>query len=230
MSTTSGATATDALWNLKSYTINPGSQSAWLKPDGTDTDAFKQYYDKVTKLAENATTITDAQITSIKAGSPIYLQSSNIMSPTTDESTKYPEGKTWIVNHDPLLDTANKIITYHGKGTIIVKGNITLADGVKIKAYSTNDKLGIMSINNDANTGTCTFAGKNEIDAYLFCENNFILNGSNSIFKGAIASKNIGSTSFVSNSFFYDYDIDGNAPPGFRYLNIPRPSEVGNKQ
>ena len=149
MSTQKGANPTDALWNLKSYTINPGSQSAWLKPDGADTDAFKQYYDKVTKLAENATTITDTQITSIKAGSHIYLQSSDILSglPANDESTKYPEGKTWIIDHDLVLGTPNKTITYHGKGTIIVRGNITLADGVKIIANdSKTDKLGIMAI------------------------------------------------------------------------------------
>lgn len=149
MSTQKGSGSTDALWNLKNYTLNSGSQSAWLDPiTGKDTPAFTQYYDKVTKLAANATIITDAQITSIKAGSHIYLQSSNIMNPATDQSTQYPEGKTWIIGHDLILDTPNKTITYHGKGTIIVKGNITLADGVKIKTdpVDLNAKLGIMSI------------------------------------------------------------------------------------
>lgn len=78
--------------------------------------------------------------------------------------------------------------------------------------------------------GVCTLNGKNEVDAYIFCAESFNLNGTNSTFKGAIAAKGMEIDSSTGNSFFYDYDIDGNAPPGFRYLNIPRPTEVGNKQ
>ena len=80
------------------------------------------------------------------------------------------------------------------------------------------------------NSGTCVFKGNNQVDAYVFCEHSFNLEGDNSTFKGAVAAKGMAIDSSSGNSFFYDYDIDGNAPPGFRYLNIPRPTEVGNKQ
>jgi len=81
------------------------------------------------------------------------------------------------------------------------------------------------------NGGICTFNDKNTIQAYVFCENAFNLNGSNSTFNGSVSSKNmsIGDSS-ANNSFNYGYDVDGAAPPGFKYLNIPSPSEVGNKQ
>jgi hypothetical protein len=79
-------------------------------------------------------------------------------------------------------------------------------------------------------SGTCRFSGNNEVDAYVFCAYSFNIDGGNSTFKGAIAAKNVVIGSTAGNSFYYDYDIDGNAPPGFRYLNIPRPTEVGNKQ
>jgi len=87
------------------------------------------------------------------------------------------------------------------------------------------------SITVSVNGGICTFNDKNTIQAYVFCENAFNLNGNNSTFNGSVSSKNmsIGNDS-SNNRFNYGYDVDGAAPPGFKYLNIPNPSEVGNKQ
>lgn len=150
MSTTKDATSTDALWNLKSYSLDSGSQSAWLKDDGagvmTETDAYKQYYDKVAKLAANGTVLTTAEVNSIESGSDIFLQKNKItLAASVSEIGLYPEGKTWIVDGNLNITSG---VTYHGKGTIIVKGNITLAEGVKIKTdpADLNAKLGIMSI------------------------------------------------------------------------------------
>ncbi|MEI7792050.1 MAG: DUF2341 domain-containing protein [Candidatus Berkelbacteria bacterium] len=81
------------------------------------------------------------------------------------------------------------------------------------------------------NGGICTFNDNNTVNAMLFCENAFNLKGDNSTFNGAVSSQNMSIDGATQNNRFnYEYDTDGNAPPGFRYLNIPRPSEVGNKQ
>jgi hypothetical protein len=147
-SDTTAGNASDASWNLKNYPINSGSQSAWVKTDGTNTDAFNQYYDKVKKLADNATTISSSDITTIIGGHDIYLQQSKINGGGVAESALYPEGKTWVVDGDLVL---NSTVTYHGKGTIIVKGNITVGSGVKIIPALSDpnaNKLGIMSITN----------------------------------------------------------------------------------
>lgn len=79
--------------------------------------------------------------------------------------------------------------------------------------------------------GNCAFYGDNKIQALFFCKNSFsAMNGADNLdMKGSIVAKGFDITSSSYNVFFqYDQRLADKEPPGFRYLNIPRPKEVGN--
>ena len=146
----------DSAWSTSGYAINPDSQSSWLQTSGsttTDSASYATYYAKVRGLADNAASLTDANISSMNGSfsSQIYLQGSDIMDSISknDDASKYPEGKTWVIAHDLDLTKSGSTITYYGVGTIIVKGNINVDPSIKIVAGDNQSKLGIISIAGD---------------------------------------------------------------------------------
>jgi len=146
-SSSSGSSA----WTTDGYAINPNSQSSWMKPDNTQSAAYKTYYDKLRALASNGATLNQGKL-NVTGNMPIYLQSSDIYSqvlPAVDEAALYPEGKIWVVDGDLRLSNPDRTIFYYGVGTIIVKGNIDIASGIKIEPVNNQSKLGIMSIAGD---------------------------------------------------------------------------------
>ncbi len=82
-----------------------------------------------------------------------------------------------------------------------------------------------------SSSGNCAFKGNNNIQAMTFCKNSLLtLNSADNIqMKGAFVAKNFSIDNGTDNiRFFYDYNTGDKVPPGFRYLNIPSPKEVGN--
>jgi hypothetical protein len=131
---------------MNNYSINNGSQSAWNESD--PQSAFNKYNEQLQALIRGGTVIASTQITS---GSPLYLQtlnstSINVNIGTGDEqAAKYPEGRVWVVNSPSVSIPANMTVTYHGVGTLIIKGNLIIGDHAKIVAGDPKvDKLGIV--------------------------------------------------------------------------------------
>lgn len=79
--------------------------------------------------------------------------------------------------------------------------------------------------------GNCAFGGNNQIQSFVLCKNSLTtLNGGDNLdLKGAFVARSFNIDSASDNiRFFYDYNTGDKVPPGFRYLNIPSPKEVGN--
>jgi hypothetical protein len=226
--------------------MNPDSQSTL---SGT---SYTQYTNKISELAAQATPITASQL---ESNTQWYLQAGRANTFGTDSSetdtNKYPEGKIWVCSDYVVLN--NNPITIHGKGTIILTGatiNPTKYDstnnvyyyplldvysGTKIVKANPNgdsDTLGIIAYNqNQANKEPYIwFAGNNEIHAAVFSSVTFSdgpvgSSTSNSKFYGSFVAPKFSFSTNNDDQFYYDYKFDNNWPPGFRYLNMPRPKE-----
>ena len=82
-----------------------------------------------------------------------------------------------------------------------------------------------------SSSGNCAFKGNNTIQAMTFCKNSLVtLNGADNIqMTGSFVAKSFLLDNVSDNiRFFYDYNTGDKIPPGFKYLNIPSPKEVGN--
>lgn len=156
-------------------------------------------------------------IAPIKTGTGATLAS---VTPSS-QTVEYGASATFTANPGSDSTFAGWSGACTGSNSNCILSNITSDQTLSAK-FTSNLSVG--------DSGTCIFNGKNEVDAYIFCEHSFNLEGDGSTFRGAIASKGMAIDNSSGNSFFYGYDIDGNAPPGFRYLNIPRPTEVGNRR
>jgi hypothetical protein len=80
--------------------------------------------------------------------------------------------------------------------------------------------------------GYCQIAGNSNIQAMMFCDAGFIIpdGNNNTELKGSFVAKNFDIGNSNKNiRFFYDYTLDTNVPPGFRFLNMPKPKETGNQ-
>ncbi len=158
------STSGDSAWTTSGYAMNPKSQSSWLDSSGSGTTAYNSYYAKIRAMADNGKVFSPADTTYLNSSTDIhiYLQSKDIASSSSanDETNLYPEGKTWIVDATSYNPTTNgdlsisntsgkRKITYHGIGTILVKGNVDVAANVEIMPATDKDKLGIISIAGD---------------------------------------------------------------------------------
>lgn len=140
----------DSTWRAgTSYTMNDGAQSSWLS-GGSDTAVFKQYDAGVRELAANGTGVTASIVLNSLCDSTTKLCTWNLQrssinnTASADETTKYPNGKTWYVAGNLTLGTGYTY-KYSGVGTIIVKGNLVLGIGTSIKPANPDvDKLGII--------------------------------------------------------------------------------------
>ncbi len=82
-----------------------------------------------------------------------------------------------------------------------------------------------------AGSGNCAFLGNNTINAAVFCVNKLsVLNNGNNIdFRGSFVAADFSLPSISKNiRFYYQTNLDGNWPPGFESLNLPKTEEVKN--
>jgi hypothetical protein len=140
---TGTGTTDGASWNLKSYTFNPDAQTTWTSDD------FKKNSEKIETLASEATVVRAADFSGpTGAIKNLYLQNPSLTVAGTSEATKYPEGKTWVVDGG-LSVGPNITYRYYGIGTIIVKGNFIAKSGVDFVPNNPNtDRLGIIVLDN----------------------------------------------------------------------------------
>lgn len=215
----SGDPQSDATWKLGGYPINDNAQAKW---NGTE---FQKNASKINTLKGEApllnTTDTGQRSTGWLLQSPTDGASSLLDGPTNSDTSKYPEGKVWRISGagvaNNLVVSAN--VTYSGVGTIIVDGNLTINDGKNITPSTSSDRLGFIV------NGTVTITGNNKIQASIYCPGTINVGTGNNELTGSFVASN-----FTINSanarFFYDYALDSAWPPGFRYLNMPHPSET----
>ncbi len=125
-------------------------------------------------------------------------------------------------NTEKIVYSDIKSTGINGTSTITLKcfrtiGATTLDSTAIIRVYSSS--------------GNCAFKGNNTIQATTFCKNSLVtLNGADNIqMTGSFVAKSFSIDSVSDNiRFFYDYNTGDKIPPGFKYLNIPSPKEVGN--
>jgi len=217
---TKGAVSTNAqygTWNTDAYTLNPQAQASYAEDQ-------KIYFDThYNQLFGEATKVDD-----INANIFWGLQREGMVRTGGSISSLYPEGAVWK-NTDSLspkvnliLDSSHQII---GKGTIIVNGNLTVKNGKNIQKWSGDDSytLGLIVL------GNVTLEGNNNIEAAIFSTENIKI-GNNVNMTGSFVAKNFCATggascSSLANSYgiriSYDYRLEDNWPPGFRYFNMP---------
>lgn len=215
-------TADGASWNLGNYAFNSDSQFIW------NGEKFNQYKAKIATLAGSQTAVIDPAL--LTNASVFSLQNSNLIVDGSSEESLYPDGKIWVVNGDLTLTDD---ITFRGKGTIIVKGKLTVSSGFDAKVNDSykSSRLGIIVLGNGgaSGAGDCNFAGNNKVTAMMMCENSFNVNG-NAEFTGSFVSHEFPSSIAThSVKFQYDAAFDDNQPPGFRDLKLSASQEVGNK-
>jgi hypothetical protein len=216
----------DSFWGIGNYTMNPNSQSL------LSGNSYAQYTSKIQTLMAQATPIT-----SIPSSATLYLQSSSAtMSGSNDDANKYPEGKVWkIMNGNNLAACNFNSSTYYfsGLGTIICNG-ITVGSGTTISRTtgSNTSSLGLIDASDSsAFTGSgVSFAGNNQIYAAVFSSKSINVNLNSSFYGSFVAPVFYGNGAnlpgaITNTQFYYDYKLDSNWPPGFRYLNMPHPQE-----
>lgn len=200
----------NAFWNISGSPSGNSQSSMSGSP-------FVDFKDKINQLKSEARTLSS------NPTSTAHLQSSNIELPpngltTFDDSNKYPEGKIWYKNSNTTLGN----VTYHGKGTIIVQGNLNINGD--IEPADNNSRLGIIVIG-----GTVTIAGNKTVRASILSVKNGAVGGgitfggnNTSIIGSLVAEGNVGMTNRVNIRITYDRLLDSYWPPGFRTLNIPK--------
>lgn len=206
-----GPSATD-----KSFWSISGSPSSNSQSSMDILGPFTAYKAKINQLKSEAKTLT------INPSGTIYLQNSDIASPSggtiIDDSSKYPEGRIWYKKGSTTINN----VTYNGKGTIIVEGNLTLNGN--IKPANNSSRLGIIVIG-----GAVTIAGNSTVRASILSVKkesvggNITFSGNNSSIIGSlVAEAKVDMTGHTNIRITYDRLLDSYWPPGFRTLNIPK--------
>lgn len=194
-------------WNVANYSLNPQAQSSYSQDQQT-------YYNNRIKVLR-----TEAQTISTLSGvTNWYLQTpgSNISTYQTGGNV-YPEGKVWTYGTGSTNLTLSNTITYSGKGTLIVYGNLILANNAKVLpiAETNENLLGIIV------TGNVTIQGNNKIEAPIFANGSITVSGNNATMIGSYVASDFVINNKSGVRFFYDYRLDSGWPPGFRYFNMP---------
>lgn len=215
--TGAGAANLGQTWKLAGYTPDSNSQSSMSSPN------YDEFLNKINNLyADNKIT----PISSIPGSHTWNLQNNSVAIGGGEiDLLKYPEGRIWSLgDSNPATDSLSLsgTYTYYGKGTLIIKGNLTaLADTKIVSGGGDGDHLGIIVLGTGADGGTCNFGARTEINAYVFCQNQMKISYG-STFSGAFATKQFSNgASVVGTRFSYDPLSNNQIPPGFRYLNLP---------
>lgn len=221
----SSSNPSNGSWNVQNYAFNPEAQSSY-------SSAQSSYLiSRVLSLASEAQNYANS--ISLRDNSDWWLQGSEIFSGSNNEASLYPDGKVWVVKDSLVL---SRKVTIHGKGTIIFiddsDSSLTLESGARIARVSGDESssLGIIVAGKSGasisdNGASLNLAGNNAVDAAVLVFGSINKTGTTGIFEGK--------GSFVANSFSgfdasngfskfsYDYKLEQNWPPGFRYFNMP---------
>jgi hypothetical protein len=209
----------DSFWGLNNYSNNVDSIA---KLSGSE---YTKYAAKVASLQGEASLMTTSQSTEYQLGlSNYYLSRSDITNgAASDQSGQYPEGKIWVIKRTSSTQDLRitQSFSYHGKGTIIVTGNLTIDPGVKITPADSNSKLGFIVQNNT------TFGGNNRVWAAILSlgSSGFIFGGNNIDLVGSFVGFDFNFYNWGNIRFFYDKSLNDNWPPGFGDLNMPYSAE-----
>lgn len=215
---TTGVADKEEGWSLSGGNIvNPNAQAT------LSGEEYDKYIAKISIIKNEA-----KELYSIDSGS-WFMQGAGLDSivtnPSENEIDKYPEGKVWYYKGDLSL---NNIINYTGKGTIIVEGKLIINNGTKINKSNLGDnRLGFIVLGEDSNKVSVSVGSECNINASIFSFSNIIMNGSNTEMRGSFVAKEfkgLAETGIINLHFYYDYDLDTAWPPGFRYLNMPKPA------
>lgn len=107
---------------------------------------------------------------------------------------------------------------------ITKSGEITLTCWILNHEETTTAKDSIKVLINSA----LVFGKNSKFQGVVFSEGTITIN-SNSELKGSFVGKDFDMTSMSNINIFYDYNLDEGWPPGFRYLKMPSPKEIGNR-
>lgn len=213
----SAAASDKTHWGLSGFELNKSAQAT------LSGDEYGQYKNKINTLLGEAQEISDLDWNS-SFSQNIYLQG-KLMKSQDDEKNNYPEGKIWKKDSDAILSGT---ITYSGKGTLIIGGSLAIKPNTKIikKTGETDARLGIIVLG-DEGDANITIGGNCDITASIFTPKNIQMTGSNTTMTGSfVASEftNLEAPDLVNIWFIYDPALDTGWPPGFRYLNMPKPA------
>ena len=222
-------------WGQYHYTNGPLAQANLT---GTE---YTKYVNKVKEMAGEAT-----QVQAGALNSQVWrLQGSVFNGASNDEVNKYPQGKIWHYDankSNTLTLASNTTYTYYGKGTIIIHDtnpnpatdpgpDLKFLNGAKLVPGDLDSQLGIILM--DGNH--VYLEGNNKVQAAILCYTdlntggNIQFDGNNVDLIGSFVAHNYpgltGAGSKFNIRFYYDKKLDSSWPPGFRYLNMPHPTE-----
>ncbi|OGD63148.1 hypothetical protein A2215_01660 [Candidatus Berkelbacteria bacterium RIFOXYA2_FULL_43_10] len=205
-SNTSGDFAT---WELANYTFNPQAQASY-------SENQKAYFDnKINNLVGEGKKVTEAVVKNNHTR--WYMQSATDLSTGNLEASIYPEGKIW--NVDSGTDGVMALLgdyNYQGTGTLVVDGNLTIFGNTSIFPAGVNDSLGIIV------KGDVTIWGNVKLNAAVFATGTVNISGNIVDAQGSYVAAGFSIPSarrYVR--FRYDYKLDDNWPPGFRFFSMP---------
>lgn len=196
-----------------------------LGGEASFTNAINSLTNNISRLQKNAYTLDSNQslitgqvnLNPKPAGSIPYTYF-----PTDNQNNnQLPEGRVWVKNGDLEL----RGVTYQGKGTIIVKGNLTISNN--LQPGNDSSSLGIIAQNGTVNINNAGSTPEQKVSANIVSlgtpsEIKFNYDSLNMPLKFngiAIAKKvEIARSHFEST---YGTSIISNTPPGFSFILSP---------
>jgi len=211
--------------NGTSYKIanySPTSLVSWPMIQAKMTQTIKRL------SSENATSITQISVPFNPTGHVDWYLDTESSNPTVQSSgtNKYPEGKVWLVKNSGLNLSST---TFHGKGTIIVEGPLTIFGNLEY--VNAESSLGLIASGNIAITSWDDGDSRiliTKLQGAYYTPNNFRINApaTSEALKYnilAVANNIILNTRNATSALTiqYDFQTAGNPPPGFTDLLAP---------
>lgn len=196
----------NAAWQVAGYQIDPKSLLSWDRLNFAANVAMKQNINRLINFAHVLSSGSTMVFQLTSSGGDIKLSASN----TLDN----PEGEIWYYPGDLTITTD---VTFSGKGTLIVGGNLTI--GASAKINSTNAQLGIIVLGDTGFTIDNTGSRKINIRAAVFSPNTVDIKAPIE-FSGSIVADKINITSSTA-IIKYDKQLTTSPPPGINYFISP---------
>lgn len=208
------SSGSNATWTQSNYILNPDAQASY-------TEEQQTYFDQRIAELSGEATFEPSYTTRLRRSSIWRLDSKDIVTDSTLDRRLHPEGKVWRVGGE--LRLSRDRYEYRGKGTIIVEGDLRIENGVELVPKNPEtDSLGIIV------KGAVIFEGNNTVRAAVFSTRRANFNSTNIEFIGSLVAKNFRFRNRDSVGIYYDYNLENNWPPGFRYFSMPHPTEGEN--
>ncbi len=202
------ASGVGSSWEIENYSTNPLSQIS----------NFGDYYEsKIATMQGEAQPIT-ANNTNLYPN--WYLQGNDLSNTANSQAESLLQGKSWKIDTRLDLGGGNytSVHNYYGQGTIIINGNLTLRQGVKIVKGNIGEpynNLGLIV------NGDLILEGDNELEASVYVRDSVKVMAKNIKILGSIAAGDFkGFDTFGKLDIRYDYKTEDKWPPGFRYLSF----------